>query len=41
MQLAPSLVKANVNGRLLLDIGILDLVELPASWVERERARIV
>ena len=36
-QLAPSIVKAIVDGRLPRGIGIRDLVDLPASWGEQER----
>ena len=37
-QLAPSIVKAIVDGRLPRGIGVRDLVDLPASWLEQERA---
>ena len=37
-QLAPSIVNAIVDGRLPRGIAIRDLVDLPASWNEQERA---
>ncbi len=36
--LAPSIVKAVVDGRLTRGIGIRDLADLPLSWAEQERA---
>lgn len=37
-QLAPSIVRAIIAGRLPRGIGIRDLADLPPSWTEQERA---
>ena len=37
-QLAPSIVRAIVDGRLPRGLGIRDLAELPPSWTEQEQA---
>jgi site-specific DNA recombinase len=37
-QLAPTIVRAIVDGRLPRGIGIRDLSELPVSWLDQERA---
>lgn len=36
--LAPSIVQAIVDGRLPRGLGVRNLVVLPASWAEQERA---
>jgi site-specific DNA recombinase len=37
-QLAPTIVRAIIGGRLPRGSGIRDLSELPASWADQERA---